>query len=54
MVYHATDIFPSKRIRLLSVIARLLRIQFKIDGIPYGAKHRHPGCYQFGASTSDD
>ncbi len=34
------------RKRILAAIARLLGIQFKIDGLPYGAEHHQlrPGC----------
>lgn len=29
------------RLMLLSAFAKLLRIQFKVDGLPYGASRRH-------------
>ncbi|GGN23132.1 hypothetical protein GCM10007984_23710 [Shewanella putrefaciens] len=28
------------RIKLLSVLAKLMRVQFKVDGLPYGATKR--------------
>jgi hypothetical protein len=28
------------RLKLLSTIAKLLRIQFKVEGLPYGAAHQ--------------
>jgi hypothetical protein len=28
------------RIALLSAVAKLLRVQFKVDGVPYGARHQ--------------
>ena len=32
------------RLAILSVIAKMLRIQFKVNGLPYGAANRTCGC----------
>jgi len=41
------------RIRLLSFIAKVLGIQFKIEGIPYGAPYRNrDGFVHTGAQGS--
>jgi hypothetical protein len=42
--YHPSNVaaqpFPAWRVILLARLAKLLGVQFKIDGMPYGAEYR--------------